>query len=46
MLGVTYILHALVTANRAQQNAFISEIVNVAGAKTNDSSAYVKVEVG
>ena len=46
VLGVTYILHALVSANRAQQNAFISEIVNVAGAKTNDSSAYVKVEVG
>ena len=46
VLGVTYILHALVSANRSQQNAFISEIVNVAGAKTNDSSAYVKVEVG
>ena len=46
VLGVTYILHALVSANTSQQNAFISEIVNVAGAKTNDSSAYVKVEVG
>ncbi|NDB30154.1 hypothetical protein EB151_11470 [archaeon] len=46
ILGAAYIAYAILTSTKAQQNAFVSEIVNVAGAKTNDSSAYVKVEEG
>jgi len=44
VLGVTHIAYALMNASASKRNDFISEIVNVAGAKTNDSSAYVKVE--
>jgi len=44
ILGVTHIAYAIMNASQvAKRNDFISEIVNVAGAKTNDSSAYVKV---
>lgn len=42
-LGVTHIAHALHTANKKQQDDFMSYMVNYAGSKLDDSSVYVKV---
>ena len=42
LLGAAHLGAALMKANTSQRNNFTSEIVNVMGAKTNDSSAYTK----
>ena len=42
LLGAAHLGAALMNARTSQRNDFTSEIVNVMGAKTNDSSAYTK----
>ena len=42
LLGAAHLGAALMNATQKQRNDFTSEIVNVMGAKTNDSSAYTK----
>jgi len=42
-LGVTHIAHAIVKANKKQQDEFVSYMINYAGSKLSDSSVYVKV---
>lgn len=44
MLVVTDIAYAITKARKAQQDAFITEVMNIAMAKDASSSAYVKVE--
>ena len=42
LLGAAHLGAAIMNASPKQRNDFTSEIVNVMGAKTNDSSAYTK----
>lgn len=43
-LSATYILHAMACNSKTQQNEFVSHAINIAGSKTDDSSAFIKVE--
>ena len=45
-LGVTNVAYALHSANKKQQDDFMSYMVNYAGSKLDDSSVYVKVMAG
>ena len=43
-LGITYIANALNKSTKSQRDKFVSHLVNYAGSKSSDASAYVKIE--